>query len=292
MSKLRQRWTAYWSLLTAAHQLSILECEIRGRNTVSCSAGKESRGPWPTCPQSSSLLWGFVTCCRLLSQTWSCLERVCGEKYPVRGLVWLFLVFCMLTGSLWRLRTLPCVCPDCGSAGLYHLNNGSRWSSCSTVFALDLKFCPRYAAVPARSAQMLCLQWPWKSVTGRNRSSHNHWSFSTKPSLLLPKLFWIEAKENITRTIQKTASTVWVKKIKEIQLCLCPTVTLLLFFGAKGKHSVMEHMTNIMCWGRSSLLQLNLQLFVAIKGITPQPGSFFCGFDFRLSFLPNLNSSL
>lgn len=71
------------------------------------------------------------------------------------------IIFGMLHADWQPLETANsslCVPRFCGSAGLYHLNNGSRWSSCSTVFALDLKFCPRYSAVPARSAQMLCLQ--------------------------------------------------------------------------------------------------------------------------------------
>lgn len=218
---------------------------------------------------------------------WSCLERVRGKEYPLRGLVW-FWGWVFLGGILhadWQpLETafsgaslFLCMPGLRGSAGLYHLNNVGRWSSCSTVCALDLRFVPDTLLFLLGQHRWCICSDTWKSVMGRIRSSHNHCRRTFPLNHLYFEAFLKRSKTKSTLNRAEhyvNYLTKSIEKIKKIQSCLScnPVVTLLLFL--KGKHTVMECITNVMSWGRSGLLSAQLPTFPGFWESKAPPGYF------------------
>lgn len=117
---------------TPTRQLSILERERRGRSSLSCRAWQESCLWLKTAPMgagSPGVALGTHGLLQTLpSQLRSCLERVRGEEYPLRGLAYYFflLLFCILHVDWRPLETAFsgaslsfCMPGRPGSAGLY-----------------------------------------------------------------------------------------------------------------------------------------------------------------------------
>lgn len=129
------------------------------------------------------LLCQLTTCCRLCLLRSGAAWGVCVGR-NIHWEVWPVLVlgfFCILHVDWQPLEpvfsgaSLSLCMPGLrGSAGLYHWNNISRWSSCSTVFALDLRFVPDTLLFLLGQHRCCICSDTWKSVMGSIRSSHNH----------------------------------------------------------------------------------------------------------------------
>lgn len=164
-----------------------------------------------------------------------------------------------------------------GSAGLYHLNTIGRWSACSTVSALDLRFVPDTLLFLLGQHRCCICSDTWKSVMGRIRSSRNHYRRTFPLNHLYFEAFLKRSKTKSTLSRAEhyvNYLTKSIEKIKKIQWCLScnPVVTLLLF--RKGKHTIMKCITNIMSWGRSGLLSARLPTFPSFWGSDAPPGYF------------------
>lgn len=127
----------------------------------------------------------------------------------MRGLAYFFFFFffCILHVDRQPLETafsgasLSLCMPGLrGSAGLYHLNNISRWSSCSTVFALDLRFVPDTLLFLLGQHRCCICSDTWKSVMGSVRSSHNHrgQAFPLNHLYFYPSFFAMKRNKNPT----------------------------------------------------------------------------------------------